>query len=140
MESMSLSNAVKQREDIIKEYERILETETDPIRIKDINSKIQFCQEEINLLKTNKPLFGKPKPLPQETHIYEPDPEKIGEQKVTVISNKTKEQLPPPKPSSKKIKNPLRETLKAKINNPSETSLRARIMAAKTAAKKQQNT
>lgn len=133
---MSVNLAIKQREDSIAEYKRLLQTETYPPRIADIEERIKLCQEEINLIKNNKPLFGKARPLTQETRIYEPNPEKKGEQKVTIINPKpTEMEDKNPTPSENKIGNSLRSTLQDKAAESNKSSLRSRIMAAKAKSK-----
>ncbi len=123
---MSTRNAIVQRQESIAEYQRILETETDQKRIDDIQNKIKICEEEIALLNENKPLFGKPKPLQQETRIYEPNPEKKGEQKITVINPKTEPETKP-----KKIGNALRDTLKSKIGTNEANELKMKVQEIK---------
>ena len=83
---MTYGNAVKQREEMLTEYKRMLASETNPTRLDDINKQIKFLESQIQQLKLGKPLFGKAKPLNITTTIIEPDREKPGSQTVTVIN------------------------------------------------------
>jgi len=107
---MSFSNAVRQREEMITSYKVMLETETNPLRIESIKEKILLCEEEIQQLKTGKPLFGRPKPLRQTVTLIESNPEKKGAQKITKVS-------PPPPPSKPSGKKFLANTLRGQVQN-----------------------
>lgn len=116
---MTYGNAVKQREEMLTEYKRMLVAETNPDRIDDIDAQIKFLESQIHQLKQGKPLFGKGKPLNITTTIIEPNREKPGEQKVTVL-NPT-----PATPTATSPQSPTRL----------ENTLRAKIQAAKAAKK-----
>jgi len=118
---MTYGNAVKQREEMIVEYKRMLDFETNPLRLEDIHSQIKNLESQIHDLKTGRSPFSKPKPLNITTTIIEKDPENPSEQKITVID-------PTPKPPSPTLPKPTRL----------ENSLRAKIQAAK--ANKNTNT
>lgn len=135
---MTTYRAVQQRQAMIANYKAMLETETAADRIEEIYKQIALCNQEIDHIKTGKPLFGKKEPLKQTTTFIEPDPKNKGEQKVTVINA-------PPKvteaskdlattttnSNDKVVGNSLRnklQTLKAKS---AEDSLKAQVAAAK---------
>lgn len=129
-------------------YRQMLVEETDIIRRADIEKQILLIQDQISQLKVGKPLFGKAKPLNITTTYIEPNPEKPGEQIVTVVNpqpslvatnqpNSTT--APEPKTDSprtdKRLGNKLRDTLKYKQAENAEASLKAQIQAAKAAKK-----
>lgn len=120
---MTYGNAVKQREEMIAEYKRMLTFETNPLRIEDIQSQIKNIESQMHDLKAGRAPFSKPKPLNIKTTILEKDPENPGEQKITIIDPSA------PKASSSEPSTPQPATRL-------ENSLRAKIMAAK--AKKTQ--
>lgn len=124
---MSFGNAVRQREEMISEYESMLKNTTLQSRIDDINHQISFLKDEISELKKGKPLFGRPKPLQQTRTIIEPDRESPSGQKVTVINpiNDSTSTVAPSIPVA-----PSKTT-----NGRLENSLRAKIQAAKAAKK-----
>jgi hypothetical protein len=115
---MTYGNAVKQREEMLAEYKRMLASETNPTRLDDIAKQIKFLESQIQELKLGKPLFGKAKPLNITTTIIEPDREKPGSQTVTVIN---------PQPVVKEAEVPTPTRL--------ENTLRSKIQAAKAAKK-----
>lgn len=144
---MSYGNAVRQREEMLTAYKQMLETETDLIRRSDIEKQILLIQDQISQLKVGKPLFGKVKPLNITTTLIEPNPEKPGEQIVTVVNpqpaprseaetpnvilSKSKDEVGQPK----RLGNKLRDTLKNKQAISTEDSLKAQIAAAKASKK-----
>lgn len=138
---MSYGNAVRQREEMLTSYQAMLGTETDPLRIADIEKQIKLVQDQISQLKVGKPLFGKVKPLNITTTFIAPNPEKPGEQIVTVINPQpvdptpTLSSAPSPAVAPKKLGNKLRDTLKNKQAQSAENSLKAQIQAAKAAKK-----
>ena len=107
----------------------MLEDESNQQRIQDIEQQITSCQEDIAELQNGKPLFGKPKPLIRETKIIEADPEKKGEQKITVINPKP--EISTTKPSDNKIGNSLRNNLKNKISSNDGNELKAKVQEIK---------
>jgi hypothetical protein len=109
---MSFSNAIRQREQMITQYRLILETETNPERILDIQNQIDLVQDEIAQLKAGKPLFGKPRKIIQATRLIEPDPEKKGQDKITILSS-----LPPLVPPTTTPITRLENSLRAKIQS-----------------------
>lgn len=117
---MTYGNAVHQREEMITEYKRMLVSESNPIRIDDINKQIKQLESQIHELKLGKPLFGKSKPLNITTTIIEPDREKPGAQTITVLNPQSAV-----KPETPVVTKPTRL----------ENSLRAKIQAAKAAKK-----
>lgn len=119
---MSFGNAVRQREEMITNYQAILKTETSLDRIADIKKQISLCEDEITELKKGKPLFGRPKPLVKESRLIESNPEKPGEQKVTILNPQPTPVTPTPPTATPK---PTRL----------ENSLRSKIQAAKAAKK-----
>lgn len=141
---MSYGNAVRQREEMLAQYELMLKTETDPLRIADIESQILVVKDQIAQLKVGKPLFGKPKPLKVTTTVIEPNPEKPGEQIVTILNAPT---TPSPTPADdtvalltqsqtippKRLGNKLRDKRKSLQAATAEDSLKAQIEAAKAA-------
>lgn len=133
---MSYGNAVRQREEMIAEYERMLKSTTIQSRIDDINHQIAFLTDEINELKKGKPLFGRPKPLQQTRTIIEPDRESPTGQKVTVINPPTEKSTGQGNAApSKRLGNKLRDALKPKVSNAAENALKAKIEAVKAAKK-----
>ena len=140
---MSYGNAVRQREEMLAEYERMLKLETDPTRISDIETQIMLVKDQISQLKVGKPLFGKPKPLKMTTTLIEPDPEKPGEQIVTVLNAPPSPAVavaeegssePPQTPAPKRLGNNLRNKRKSLQASLAENSLKAQIEAAKAAS------
>lgn len=135
---MSLSNAIRQREEMISEYKSMLMVETNLERIDNIQKQIKLCEDQIAELKTGKPLFGKPKPLTQTTTLIEPNPEKPGEQIVTILNAPKEKEVALSTPNEKPVKrlgNKLRDARKNVVAQSAEDSLKAQIMAAKAAKK-----
>ncbi len=129
---MSYGNAVRQREEMLAQYELMLKTEKDPLRIADIESQILVVKDQIAQLKVGKPLFGKPKPLKVTTTLIEPNPEKPGEQIVTVL-NPAPTLTASDAPTPKRLGNKLRDKRKSLQAATAEDSLKAQIEAAKAA-------
>lgn len=131
---MSFHNAIKQRNEMIDTYKKMLDNENNQLRIEDIKKQINICEEEIRQLKVGKPLFGKPAKLQQETRIYETNPEKKGEQKITILDPKEstdKENSNVDDKSTKKIGNILRDAIKKKITTNEEEGLKAKVQQVK---------
>lgn len=132
---MSFGNAVHQREEMITAYKVMLKTETSPERIADIEYQISVCEDEITQLKKGKPLFGRPKPLVKESRLIESNPEKPGEQKVTILNPQPEKPIITTATEPTRLDNNLRNVFKPKVTSSTENSLKAQIAAAKAAKK-----
>jgi len=71
---MSTTRAVKQREEMISAYKKMLKDETNTSRIDDLNAAIKITEEEMEAIKkSGGKLFGKAAPIKQATTIVEYD-------------------------------------------------------------------
>ncbi len=135
---MSYDNAISKRAQMNLDYQKMLESETDPLRKEAIQKQIKLNNDEILELRQGKPLFGEGKPLKQEITIIESDPETKG-QKVTVVGSeepKITEELKTEiiiesEASNKKIGNSLRSRIQTERALAAENSLKAKVQAAK---------
>lgn len=132
---MSYANAIRQRELMIEEYKKMLQTTDDATRTLDINKQISLLQDEIAQLKIGKPLFGKPTKLTQETRIITADPE-TKSQKIVVINPHPVEEvvISPLTPGVKGPHTPGVSDSRVPVTR-LENDLRKKIQAAKAAKK-----
>lgn len=65
---------MKQREEMISAYKKMLKNETSPVRIQSIEEALAFTEKELGeIKKLGGKAFGKTEPLAQETTIIETD-------------------------------------------------------------------